>query len=461
MKISINEPLNADETVPPLLLVKVMLLDYIVDGSLPFPVRFTVTPFTKGTCNRLFRVEFPEQAEQMPEGTPRVMILRFTAPLDPFYQTESEVSTMWWLASKVGVPVPQVFYFDSSAKNATNLEWILMEYIEGDTLQDLTERRTSTFPNDRKMAIGAEISQHLQNIRRFRFDKIGSLYCDWATGEFHVGPLVDFAYFEGRRLDFMALRGPFDSISEYFKSLIIIQQLEAVREQEDDRKQLQEELRLDSWDAVVAHAKAQSGVKLPVPLPQVIDRAEAINDRLMPKLMAYLERLPVSTNGEGKEDDDDEPGPVDGWRTEMTHPDLHMENVLVADEQRLRCIIDWDWTTAMPPPLSLWVPTLDGDFQGNSERKRVPDIMELQLREILSPDGLGSVQEDVRKSIVVSKTFSPPPRYLTPRALALRAVGELVKDLSRLDDRQVTWLNNAIEFLEEEEQAVTNGTKGA
>ncbi|KAL2760966.1 hypothetical protein ACRALDRAFT_1059315 [Sodiomyces alcalophilus JCM 7366] len=444
----IKEDRENNQTVPRLSLVKVMLLDYIVDDELPLPVRFTVTPFAKGTCNRLFKIEFPEEMA-MPEGLPRVLILRFTAPIDPFYQTESEVSTMWWLASKVGVPVPQVFYFDSTAKNVTKLEWILMEYIEGDTLEDLTDRTKPTISNDKKMAVGAEISHHLQKVRGFRFNKIGSLYCDWDRGDFHVGPLVDFEYFEGRRLDFPALRGPFDSISEYFRSLMDIQQLEAIRELANDRKQLQEQFNLKSWEEVVKHAKAHPDVKLPVPVQQVVEWAEAINDRLMPKLLAYLQRLPTVMDADEKAND--EPGPVDGWHTEIMHPDLHMGNVLVDDEQRLKCIVDWDWTIAMPPPLIVYVPHLDGDFQGNNQRRRVPNIRDLQLGEILSPGGLERAQNDIRKSITVSETFSPPQRYMTPRALALRAVWELAKNVSRLNDDQVTWLNNAIELFESTE----------
>ncbi|ROT42031.1 hypothetical protein SODALDRAFT_374409 [Sodiomyces alkalinus F11] len=444
-----NEPKDPYDTIPSLGLVRIMLLDYIVDNELPFPMLFNITPFTNGACNRLFKVEFPE-GKEMPEGLPRVMILRFTAPIDPFYQTESEVSTMWWLASKGGVPVPQVFYFDSTAKNATNLEWTLMEYVEGDTLRDLTEKMNPPLANDKKMAIGAEISQHLEHVRDLRFDKIGSLYCDWDTGDFHVGPLVDFEYFEGRRLDFPALRGPFDSISEYFKSLMEIQQMEAIQELENDRKQLQKQLGLESWEAVVAYAKTHPEIKLPVSVRQMVERAEAINDRLMPKLLAYLQRLPTSENGDGKAED--QLGPVDGWHTELMHPDLHMGNVLVAGRQRLQSIVDWDWTTLMPPPLVVWVPYLDSYFQGHKRSKRVPNATALQLREILSPQGLEWTQTDIHKSIIVSETFSPPERYTTPKALALRAVGEVVKNASRLNDEQAAWLSNAIKFLDEEEQ---------
>ncbi|KAK0747214.1 hypothetical protein B0T21DRAFT_405863 [Apiosordaria backusii] len=53
-----------------------------------------------------------------------MVIMRVSLPWAPYYGTESEVASMLF-ASRQGVPVPEVYFFDSSAKNDCGIEFTI------------------------------------------------------------------------------------------------------------------------------------------------------------------------------------------------------------------------------------------------------------------------------------------------------------------------------------------------
>ncbi|CRK29210.1 hypothetical protein BN1708_004887, partial [Verticillium longisporum] len=453
-------PEKAGDTIPSLPSIRELISGLIVRGALPLPLAFHVTEFANGMCSRVFKLEFPEGAE-MPDGMKSTILLRFAAPLDPYWKTESEVATMAWLAAKTFVPVPRVYFFDSSANNDLGLEWVIMELIEGYTFANWIDDWADedgidqlTLTDDQMRLIGYQSNSYLLSLRARQFDKIGSLYCNWGTGEFYIGPMVHLDYFHGDRLQYEGLqRGPFSNISEYFKSLTDLTILEAHHMQEADRKQLLALTGAACWDVV---GEGDPGFSKPPSVEGLQNRAHQINTELMPRLLAHVSNLPTFAGGVNNE-----AGPVDGWHTELMHPDLHSNNVLVTRSAngipKIAAIIDWDWTCLMPPSLSAFMPPLELEFQDKlAGSVRYPNAQLLEMHHILAP---GDLEKDILPKLqgypvnnIASTIFRPAKKYIVKRALALRAVHHVVRRIAAWDSRDMEWVTSAIEFLNQQQQ---------
>ncbi|RIB15692.1 hypothetical protein C2G38_1910341, partial [Gigaspora rosea] len=49
----------------------------------------------------------------------------------PQWKTESEVAVMEYIRLNTHIPVPKVYYWNSSVNNPVGAEYILMEYLPG------------------------------------------------------------------------------------------------------------------------------------------------------------------------------------------------------------------------------------------------------------------------------------------------------------------------------------------
>ncbi|CRK21603.1 hypothetical protein BN1723_002734 [Verticillium longisporum] len=335
---------------------------------------------------------------------------------------------MAWLAAKTFVPVPRVYFFDSSANNDLGLEWVIMELIEGYTFANWIDDWADedgidqlTLTDDQMRLIGYQSNSYLLSLRARQFDKIGSLYCNWGTGEFYIGPMVHLDYFHGDRLQYEGLqRGPFSNISEYFKSLTDLTILEAHHMQEADRKQLLALTGAACWDVV---GEGDPGFSKPPSVEGLQNRAHQINTELMPRLLAHVSNLPTFAGGVNNE-----AGPVDGWHTELMHPDLHSNNVLVTRSAngipKIAAIIDWDWTLSE----HITSPIMSANVNKPTDiKKKEADVnRKLQLYGIISAFQAGKVpsndQIDVAlNSFLNSKGIANPPEKLSPEGRALVA----------------------------------------
>ncbi|CRK29209.1 hypothetical protein BN1708_004886, partial [Verticillium longisporum] len=155
-----------------------------------------------------------------------------------------------------------------------------------------------------------------------------------------------------------------------------------------------------------------------------------------------------------------EAGPVDGWHTELMHPDLHSNNVLVTRSAngipKIAAIIDWDWTCLMPPSLAAFMPPLELEFQDKlAGSVRYPNAQLLEMCHMLAP---GDLEKDILPTLqgypvnnIVSTIFRPAKKYIVKRALALRAVHHVVRRIAAWDSRDKEWVTSAIEFLNQQQ----------
>jgi len=138
--------------------------------------------------------------------------------------TASEVATMEYARTVLGLPVPKVLGWSAQADGTdVGVEYILMEKVKGVELH----RRYKNLRSE-----GVELVLQVNGIERAfvsrRFSQIGSLYYKedvepalqehrlYAEGEpdddgsdrFRIGPCVDWDIWRGRRADVVLDRGP-------------------------------------------------------------------------------------------------------------------------------------------------------------------------------------------------------------------------------------------------------------
>ncbi|KAK0667950.1 hypothetical protein QBC41DRAFT_357033 [Cercophora samala] len=113
-------------------------------------------------------------------------------------------------ASRQGIPVPQVYFFDSSAKNDYGIEFTIQEFVQGEGLDT----------NQALIPEAVECWHRLWNSSNFT--QSGSLYCHWNRQTFFVGPMVDHELF-APRLEKVGHElpqfGPFTSWKGYVEAL--------------------------------------------------------------------------------------------------------------------------------------------------------------------------------------------------------------------------------------------------
>ncbi|KAL2265317.1 hypothetical protein VTJ83DRAFT_6417 [Remersonia thermophila] len=152
----------------------------ILASHLPDLATSDITYFAKGTFNRLYSITNPDW-----EG--KAYVFRVSIPVEPFFKTESEVATMEYVRRHTSMPIPRVIAFSSSDDNELGHEWILMEMMPGQPLRTLWPR----MPEEARVAVFAELAQHVKQLVALRFSKLGSIYFSDVAD--HVLPLEDAA----------------------------------------------------------------------------------------------------------------------------------------------------------------------------------------------------------------------------------------------------------------------------
>ncbi|KAG5750275.1 hypothetical protein H9Q69_007033 [Fusarium xylarioides] len=145
----------------------------------------------------------------------------------------SEAVTLKYLRTLGSIPVPEVFSFSGNSDNEIGVPYILMSKASGRPLSDydwIELFRIEGYPNRRRpllpmthhnrekiMAQLGTIMSHLSDIH---FDKIGSLFQD-NNGDYVVGECLSPSLLWQHRDELEDIdRGPFDSESQYLRSLI-------------------------------------------------------------------------------------------------------------------------------------------------------------------------------------------------------------------------------------------------
>ena len=123
--------------------------------------RCTVTFHTQGGSNKLYKVDT--------ELTTSLM--RVALPVDPHRKTASEVATMEFLRLNTDIPVQKIIAHDSSNENVLGFEWILMEFIAGQSLHSAWRK----MPMTKKELLVKQLALYQSQLFEHKFDSIGNL----------------------------------------------------------------------------------------------------------------------------------------------------------------------------------------------------------------------------------------------------------------------------------------------
>ncbi|RPA74859.1 kinase-like protein [Ascobolus immersus RN42] len=99
-------------------------------------------------------------------------VFRVALPVHPHYKTASEVATLEFIGNHTRIPVPRVYYYDSTSENDLHFEWILMDLVKGVRLAEVW----NDMGIERMSDSVTEVATLLNQLRELRFSHIGSLY---------------------------------------------------------------------------------------------------------------------------------------------------------------------------------------------------------------------------------------------------------------------------------------------
>ncbi|KAK7908351.1 kinase-like protein [Apiospora marii] len=376
-----NDRLSSDD-------ISGMLADCVARGLLPVCFQnCRVTYFSSGWYNKLYALDLLKdgcaQCQDCALGAdlPQ-LLLRVSKPILPFFKVESEVASICF-AQDQGIPVPQVYYYDTSGQNTLGLDWIIYERITGScTIDDYRDQLLDygRLPSNRRDAwlkLGDEIAGYTRSLRNVAFENIGSLYLDQTIGNrrYSVGPLC-MPLFESCPTWVCHPPGPFKNAFELIRALLRLWEHMTTWHREDgtclhrtdpalteveegalhwSRSSL-EEINADTsqqkddggndgsgnFSSVINHTRSHPGHR-----PEFKDsrRLHAMW-RSLDQLVDYLESTYGSSHAL--------PTPA---RTYLAHRDLHNNNALVQKtdagdlETAVKAVLDWEFSWTLPDEL--------------------------------------------------------------------------------------------------------------
>lgn len=108
----------------------------------------------------------------------------------PHYTTTSEVATINFLRNVLGVPVPKILAYSTSADNPVRTEYIIMEYVQGENLAT----RWLSLTTEEVKHIMTQVALLEHKISSFRFPGVGSLYHNHDVENCDTIPLEEEGY---------------------------------------------------------------------------------------------------------------------------------------------------------------------------------------------------------------------------------------------------------------------------
>ena len=130
--------------------------------------------------------------------------------MDPYYKTESDVSTTEFVRHFTSIPVPKIFAYNSSTDNTLGLEWTFLED-SWDTLNYET-----------RSGLARTVADWTAQLVGITSNKTGSLYLQYSEEnlKFFVGRTVNSLPTQEHRLLYDSFRGPFVSLDEYYAAVL-------------------------------------------------------------------------------------------------------------------------------------------------------------------------------------------------------------------------------------------------
>ncbi|KJK68671.1 Phosphotransferase enzyme family protein [Aspergillus parasiticus SU-1] len=315
-----------------------------------------VTFLGQGALNKIYDVKIDNE----------IFVMRVSLPVDPYYKTMSEVSTLDWISRTTNIPVPRVITYQSSRDNPIGFEWIIMTKMPGRPLKELW--RSLSFSV--KTSLVGELAAYSSCLFRNQLHGIGNLYrtasilkdsglseATWLApipaysdtsplsetkhmpaGLPDVGRIVSMHFFWGSHILQDVHRGPFTSSNDWIASRLSLS--------EKDCQSTLDNLPSSGLDSD--------------------DEADADDARRTLEIIGKLKALLPSIFPPSG----DNPEP-----SVLVHDDLSSGNILVHDNGELAAILDWECVSALP----LWNACYYPAFLQGRPRRLEPDLGRYKL----------------------------------------------------------------------------------
>lgn len=397
----------------------------------------TVQFFARGALNRLYTITGLDSAT----GHSRQCIFRIALPYAPWYKVENEVATTEYVRRKTRIPVPEIYAFDSSMDNPLGLEWMLMEMMPGFSLVEIWPSMSD--PAKEKLA--KQVAEYVDELSRLSFDKVGGLYIDWDSMEpdFQIGPMVDLPFLKNRRLSYDIHRGPFNSLEEYYASVIEFQLADV---KDPAHKQLLKTRDPGKRSRACGNYHASSEDKAACTARHQTDEDPEDDEEFwydetdlkeIPEVCeALLRVLPV----------------LGQLRTSanpsicLYHPDLSYQNLLVDASGNITALVDWEILSTAPFGTTDPYPKAFDTWAMNylEERRQGEDHITTSKRE-----GENWDQEALEKAFKkrLQELRSPWLRHLEKPDGITKSLREAIFDICRNREQRKDWANRVCEMF--------------
>lgn len=315
-------------------LAEEVIRQLVEELSLPEPS--IVKPLiTSAAYHTIYLITFPGDAAAAlhpavanePDGSIS-LILRVSGKHIPRIKTINEIAAMSWVRDNTSIPTPAVVRFDSSEDNAIGYEFILLEKVQGVSIDKIYDNL-----DDGKLEkLISQLTEYLVELHRHEWNHAGGLSIDddnkivpgrVLAENFWQGPEIAEYWGEAEDVDSLNVHGPYDTYTDYIRSHI-----------QQYIRNIEKHTSLD-W----------------------------MRD-LIPKLAAFNAYL------------NDHANELNKTKYIFTHRDLHFGNIMCnPDTLQITAILDWEFAVVLPLPL--WTPgggflwsAKDGD-EALAERDRL------------------------------------------------------------------------------------------
>lgn len=255
-----------------------------------------VTFFAEGAINKLYAFDCARGR----------FLMRVTLPVAPGVKTDSEIATMAFVRKETNIPVPQIVAHDSDLHNELGFEWIIMERVQAQPLQEVWHQMSWL----KKHLIVQQLAAYWSELFKIRFAGIGSIQPhhshrvrDYVLEEsIRVGELIIPDYFVDGRYQLDIDRGPYNSSRTY----------------------------VNAYAELLLHQASK--------LLASDDEDEIIHGRTMKDVYEGLKTLiPRHFLHQSSRE-----------QTQLYHRDISPMNVLVNTDGDLVSIVDWECVAAVP-----------------------------------------------------------------------------------------------------------------
>ncbi|RAH45621.1 phosphotransferase family protein [Aspergillus brunneoviolaceus CBS 621.78] len=189
-----------------------------------------ITKLAEGSFNKTFRLE-------MGNGSSVIARIPHSTAGPRYYTIASEVATMEFARTILGVPTPHVYAWNADVGNPVGSEYIIVKEASGTKLEDLW----NDYSLEEKFAVMKDLVQLERKMLQVPLNRYGSLYyaganirgavpadtCaeiptelkDTIRRRFVIGPLAERYYWSKERAEMTLDRGPWKQPHDYVLSL--------------------------------------------------------------------------------------------------------------------------------------------------------------------------------------------------------------------------------------------------